>query len=264
MKRHFYIGLGLALLLAACSPAYTGLDGSIMYTNTNPDVAVVPNTGLMPMQSGVIYVNLDSDSNLRPRTRVNYVIYGDDDSAQVKRHAHVLFTEIIDRHQFQFMPETFSERNELGVKTVKIEGRSWTEHQRYENFEGDWFTRWWTMNDRNAPKTWIGKRWSRNEDPYTRTIVEYREPLPACASIEENQIMFIFNNVRINSPTLECKQEVDAVFARADAAFSIRRSSAMQLGSAAPANAMRQIPSAPSMNTTRHIGSAQITSQPMD
>ena len=265
MKHRFYLCLCVlcALCLCACTAAYSGLDGNIMYTNTNPDVAVVPKTGLLPLQSGTFYTNLESDSNLKPRLRVHYVVYGDKGEGPVKRHAHVMITDILDRYQFNFVPQTFSGRNELSLSGTKIEGRGWSEHVRYEGFEGDWFTRWWTLNDRRAPQTWIGKRWSRDEDPVTRIVVEYREPLPECASIQERQIMFIFSNIRIDTPTMECKEEVDAVFKRADEAFSIQRSSRMKLGTAAPANVLTQFPKG-AMDTARHIGTAQMISHPVD
>ncbi|MDR2503883.1 MAG: DUF4851 domain-containing protein [Deltaproteobacteria bacterium] len=252
-----------ALVGAGGCVAYTGLDKNIMYTNTRLDVAVIPEEGFTPLQSGTMYLDLETDTNLGARTRAHYVIYGDTEEGPVKRHGHVIFVDILNSNQFQFVPETFSDRNDMNLRTVKIEGRSWNEHARFEEYEGDWITRWWTVNGRKSPQLWIGKRWSRNEDPFNRIIVEYREPLPGCARIKDKQLLDIFQGTAIDYPNDECKSEVNAVFERADKAFSIKRSSKMNLGQDAPANILNEFPTG-GMDANRHIGKAQMTSPPVN
>lgn len=246
----------VALLAGGCATAYTGLSGNTMFGEGLADIAVTPINGMVPVASGSYLGTFPSDGVVNPSTKVNYAIYGDTGSQSVKRHAHVIFASMTTKNKYLIMPETFPGANEVALRTVKLDRRDWVEHTLYEKRQGDWFTEYWDINGYVTPQVWFGKRWSRTYDDSGRVVVEYREPLPECATINDPQVVILLSNVVIDAPTPECRREVEAIMQRADQAFSMRRPAAINTSMAVPATVL---PSAPDrqMDLNRHVGHAE-------
>ncbi|MDR2050424.1 MAG: DUF4851 domain-containing protein [Deltaproteobacteria bacterium] len=262
----FFLGAILGLFaLSACTASYSGIDGDTMYSSNILDVAVIPQTGLQVLQSGSLLTEMEAIDNPTAgvHTQIRYAIYGDAGKVPLQRHAHVIFAEISDRAGYMFSPETFSRDKDFSLKTISIGGRDWNEHLLYEDNSADWFTRTLGLNGLNPPKTWIGKRWSRTVNNGLRIIVEYREPLPECASVQQNEIFRIFQGVTLDAPTPECKSSVEELFSRADQAFKIQRPGRLALSDKRPANILLQ-KSSSRLNATQIIGTARTVDQPMD
>lgn len=261
MKCKALLGALALFMLGACSAAYTGLDGDTMHTNTLPDVAVTPLNGMRPLYSGSMNVDMEAmDSHMIGLSAsLDYAIYGDAEPGPVKRYGHVIFAELSDRTGYMFSPESFARDKDFNMRGVVLDGRSWVEHQLfYDENEKDWFARAMILNNRPAPKVWIGKRWTRTEHSALRIVVEYREPLPECAGIQEKTAFVIFNETVIDVATPACKKEVEAVFARADQAFKIQRSRRQNLGYNPPANILTELPSRSRFNANLLIGPAKL------
>lgn len=246
----------LALAMGGCSSAYTGLTGATMYSDGLADVAITPVSGLKPVASGSYLGAMPADDIIHPKANVHYAVYGDSDSQSVKRHAHIIFAELTDKTRYVIMPETFAKPNELNLRTVKFDGRSWIEHTFYESRQGDWFTELWDINGYLTPQMWFGKRWTRKYDDAARVVVEYREPLPACAIVQDRTVAIILNNVTIDMPTPECRREVEAVLERADQAFSMRRPATISTSAPAPAEILTVKPDR-DISLERYVGTAE-------
>jgi hypothetical protein len=256
MKNLFRLLLPVTCLLAfvagGCSSAYTGLSGNTMYSDGIADIAIAPVNGMGPVAHGSYVGNMPSDSINDPSARVRYAIYGDTGSQSVKRHAHVIFTELTDKASFVIMPETFAGPTDLDLSSVKLDRRDWKVHTFYERRQGDWFTEFWDVNGYLTPEVWLGKRWTRLPDSGTRVVAEYREPLPACAAILDKTSV-IFNNVTIDMATPECRREVSAVLERADRAFSMRRPATINTNQPAPSEALSLKPDR-DIDLKRYVG----------
>ena len=225
----------LAFVAGGCTSAYTGLTGNTMYSDGLADVAITPINGLEAVASGSYLGSMPADDNTSAAAKVRYAIYGDTGSQNVKRHAHIIFTELTDKTRYVIMPETFASPYDLDLRRIKLDRRDWVEHTLYERRQGDWFTEFWDINGYITPQVWLGKRWTRRADESSRVVVEYREPLPECATVHDKKVVVILNNVTIDMPTPECRREVEAVFERADQAFSMRRPATVNTSAPAPA-----------------------------
>ncbi len=261
MKRKPILCL-LALCLAAlggCTSAHTGLDGQTMYTDTYIDLAVSPKNGMAPLRYVNTALDINTDSNITARANVRYAMYGDAAENPVKRHGHVIFASLTDKRAYTFNPESFANSNELELNTVEINGSSdWKEHIMYVEAQGDWFSKVLSYNDRIVPKVWIGKRWSRTFARSTRVIVEYREPLPDCATLDKKTIAALFHDVSIGTTSDQCKRDVDAVFDRANKAFSITNARGVYTPTGeVPADVLPKTPLG-AMNTENNIGTASM------
>lgn len=253
----------LAFVAGGCSSAYTGLTGSTMYSDGLADVAITPVNGMEPVVSGYYLGKMPSDNVTDPAAKVRYVIYGDIASQSVKRHGHIIFAELTDKAHYIIMPETFAGPNELGLRTVKLDRRDWVEHVFYEPRPGDWFTEFWDINGYITPQTWLGKRWTRRYDEASRVVVEYREPLPSCATVQDKKVAVVLNNVTIDMPTPECRREVEAVLERADHAFSMRRPATISTNAPAPADVLPALPDR-DIDLERYVGTSEYMPRKMD
>lgn len=246
----------LALAAGGCASTYTGLAGATMYSDGLADMAVSPVNGMVPVAAGSYVGSFPSDSVINPSARINYAIYGDLDGQTVRRSAHVIFADLTVKNKYVIMPETFRAANEIQLRRIKLDRRDWVEHTFYERRQGDWFTEFWDINGYVTPQVWLGKRWSRTYDQTGRVVVEYREPLPACAKVNDPDLVIIMSNVAIDAPTPECRREVEDVFARADQAFSMRRPATVNTGVAAPAPALSLQPER-QFDLGRYVGRAE-------
>lgn len=245
----------LALAAGGCSAAYTGLTGSTMYSDSLADMAITPISGLEPVAYGSYAGKMRSDTTVDPVTSVAYAIYGDPGGQIVKRHAHIIFAEIQSKESYEMTAESFARPNEISLRGVKFDRRDWTEHVFYEPRQGDWFTEFWDMNGYITPQIWLGKRWSRSYDMSSRIIVEYREPLPACARVYDKKMVVVLNEVVLDMPSPECRREVEELFARADKAFSMRRPATISTSKPAPAEVLPGKPTR-SLDLERYVGEA--------
>lgn len=245
----------LALLSGGCTAAYTGLSGNTMYSNDLADMAIAPISGLVPVAYGSYTGKMKSDNTIDPVANVAYAIYGDPDGQVVKRHAHIIFAELQSKETYQMTAESFTRSNEMSLRGVKFDRRDWTEHVLYETRQGDWFTEFWDMNGYITPQIWLGKRWSRSYDMSSRIVLEYREPLPSCARVNDKKLLVVLNDVALDMPTPECRAEVEAIFARADKAFSMRRPATVNTSQPAPAEVLPAKP-ARSLDLERYVGEA--------
>ncbi|MDR1241770.1 MAG: DUF4851 domain-containing protein [Deltaproteobacteria bacterium] len=236
------------LLLGGCTPARVGVFGNAMFSGGLPalSIAPAPASGLTPMVAGRLMASLETDASLPAFARVNYALFGDAAAgetgkpAPVRRHGHVLVTELSDNHSWEFDVESNPTRNEAYLRAIKLNGQEWTEHLLYADSADDWFSAFWRNNGRSVPEQWIGKRWSRDYANYYRVVMEYREPMPACieTGTNEGQSYFVHAVFRENGP--ECRRELADFDARAAQAFEVQNLRGME-NPAEPGNALTQV-----------------------
>lgn len=254
----------MAFVTGGCSSAYVGLSGNTMYSEGLADMAITPVSGLEAMAHGSYMSTIPtSDSSNNAGVKIRYAVYGDPHSGQVvKRHAHVIFAELIDKNRYELMAETFASPNEINLRKTTLDRRNWTEHTFFEMRQGDWFTELWDMNGYITPQVWFGKRWSRSYDMSSRIVVEYREPLPSCAKMQDEKLLGVFNNAKIDTDSPECRREIEAILQRADQAFSMRRPATISTSAPAPAEVFSLKPDR-NMDLKRYVGEAVFMSKAM-
>jgi hypothetical protein len=201
-----------------------------MFSGGLPALSIAPSpaSGLTPMASGRLMASLETDASLPAFARVNYALFGGDapgaagKPAPVRQHGHVLVTELSDIHSWEFDVESNPSRNEVYLRTVKLNGQAWTEHLLYADSGDDWFSAFWRNNGRSVPEQWIGKRWSRDYAHYYRVVMEYREPMPECIETGTNEGQSYFVHAVFRENTQECRKELAEFEDRAARAFEVQ------------------------------------------
>jgi hypothetical protein len=221
--------LGSLVLLGGCAPARTGVFGNTMFSGGLPALAITParDSGLEPVASGRLLAGLETDTSQQAFARVNYAVFGavapnDAKGAAATKHGHVMVTELSNNYVWEFNVESWPSRNEVYLRTVNFGGQEWTEHLLYADGTGDWFSEFWRNNGFKVPERWAGKRWSRDYANYYRVVVEYREALPSCLEVANNEGQSYFVHAVFNAYTQECQKELQDFEARAALAFEVQ------------------------------------------
>jgi hypothetical protein len=221
--------LGSFVLLGGCTPARMGVFGNTMFSGGLPALAVTParDSGLVPVASGRLLAGLETDTTQQAFAGVNYAVFGaiapvDAKGATVTKHGHVLVTELSNSYAWEFNVESWPSRNEVYLRTVDFGGLDWTEHLLYADSTGDWFSELWRNNGFGVPERWIGKRWSRDYANHYRVVVEYREALPSCLDVANNEGQSYSVHAVFNADTPECRRELQEFEARAARAFEVQ------------------------------------------
>jgi hypothetical protein len=170
-----------SLLVAACSPARTGVVNSTLTTNQRPAISIEPQAPLRLADSGRVWVS--------PRTDVvpgmatasfDYAVYTDPAASASSVLAYAAIIRLEDRDRWMFAPQGKALPGSFGngkkFQEVCREGFLYTLHVPGA---GDWVSELLTANGKAVPEAWIAKRWVFSLDSELRGLAEYREPWPA-------------------------------------------------------------------------------------
>ena len=177
-----YLPVLLLLLLAACTPARTGVvDGSLAST-LYPPISVEVDSSLVLHGHGREWVTLATNLlTTRPLGSFDYAVYsGGGAEGPVTRHAHVIFLRPENTWTWVFVPESQGMLGALYYRQTAMDGMTVTEQIMPVSAKGDWLSALWRANGREVPERWLARRFSATPDRALRVVAEYREPWPAC------------------------------------------------------------------------------------
>ena len=203
--------LTATLLLAACTPARTGVIGNTLTTNVKPEISI---TGIAPFSirdHGRMLVESGLPSGEGTASlAVDYAFFADEDHPD--RLAYAAIVRITNDTFWHFQPpakfdEAFSEsRQPLG-------GYQWSEQLLRVARGKDWASGAWEDLGGSVPEFWLVKRGVTHLNNTVRAVMEYREPWPAA--------------MRVFSGTVIVSDEADAALqeflGRADAVFTVEK-----------------------------------------
>lgn len=203
--------LAVTLLLAACTPARTGVIGNTLTTNVKPEISI---TGMAPFSvrdyGRMLVESGPPDGEGTANLTVDYAFFADRDHAD--RLAYAAIVRITNDNFWHFQPpakfdDAFSEsRQHLG-------GFQWSEQLLRVASEKDWGSGAWEDLGGPVPEFWLVKRWVTHLDKSVRAVMEYREPWP--------KAMRIFSGTVIVSD--EANAALRQFLARADTAFAVEK-----------------------------------------
>ncbi len=240
------LSLLLPLLLAACSPAFTGVSGEGLVRTGYPRAVITAEPPLRLMAYGRRYVTLKSDiMMLQPTGAFDYAVYSDSTDGPVTKSAHSIILRPTDERRWRFVLESWKAPNAFAMSSTGFDGMTWTEQLMTVPSEGDWFSDMWRASGREVPERWLVKRFSATPAEYVRMVAEYRESWPACLPDEIQWLELVPNAGECLGPFLK----------RADAAFSIQRGSAGSVAAPAAPSILTEPSSSP--NPTKLAGEVE-------
>lgn len=187
----------LSLVVAACSPSRTGMNGNTLTTNARPYVSMTANAPLALQGTGRLWISGEVTSKLStPLVSLDYALFSDNASGPVTNSAHIFLAKIQDSTAWYFTPDSWPLCGIVASGlTLGADVLPWPSRIIKTPAAGDWISEMWRANGRNVPEYWIVKRWAAILDSDTKAIMEYREPWPDC--LEEylpGSIMFSGDN----------------------------------------------------------------------
>lgn len=217
---HLLAVFSASLLLAACSPARTGVVNGTLTTNVRPAVSISANAPFVLADSGRLW--LSPVTNAVPGladASFDYAVYTDPSVSPASRFAYAAIIRLQDMETWNFTPQR-SLPGAFGAKqrTARIAhgGFMYTLHVPSGHADaalgGDWASDLLAANGVTPPSAWIAKRWVYDVDRGARAIAEYREPWPADLDVPEEDLLLV------GSEDLEFLRDFER---RALAAFSM-------------------------------------------
>ncbi len=214
-----------ALLLAACSPARTGLIGNTLTTNVRPLISITAQPPLTPLAHGRLHASGYGPAKNDPvALSFDFALFADPEveartgsaepGAAVERFSLAAILRITEQ-SLQFQPKGQKAYNAFSISKVRLNGIDWTEELLRISSGGDWAAAVWRENGRAVPEFWLTKRWTAHLADRTIAVMEYREAWPACLAPISRDVLIQ------NDPGGTCLQDF---LNRADAAFRADRS----------------------------------------
>ncbi|MDR2488831.1 MAG: DUF4851 domain-containing protein [Desulfovibrio sp.] len=165
------------------------------------------------------------DSALPPSATLAFALFGEGDSGQVNRHAHIIFSEL-PMFAWRWEKETWGKNESMLYATARAGGKNWTIQIFPVIAKGDWFSDLWHNNKRQSPQFWLAKRWSATPQEEMRLLAEYREPAPSCV----REILAALPEIN-GKPALSkgkelrrrCPRDMEEFSARADASVDLEK-----------------------------------------
>lgn len=182
----------VCLLLAACSPARTGVVNGTLTTNVRPAVTIRANAPFVLADSGRIWVSPTTDSLLGAADATfDYAVYRDPALSPAQRFAYASIIRFEDMESWNFvslgrLPGSFG-----AIKPVDLVGRGGFIYTLYVPSAGDWASDMLANNGVEPPEAWIAQRWVIDLDKGARALAEYREPWPATMDVPASDILLI-------------------------------------------------------------------------
>jgi len=182
-----------SLLVAACSPARTGVVNSTLTTNQRPAISIEPQPPLRLADSGRVWVS--PKTNLLPGAATasfDYALYTDPAVSTASVMAYGAIIRLEDRDRWMFSPQGKALPGSFGVgKKIEGMGREGSLYTLHVPSAGDWASELLTANGKPVPEAWIAKRWLFSLDSELRGLAEYREPWPADLDVPTSDIMLL-------------------------------------------------------------------------
>ena len=203
-----------ACVLAACTPARTGVIGNTLTTNVKPRISI---TGLAPLgllSHGRQWTRAATDvTAITAPVTLDYAVFADSRPNAPPSLAHAAIARIEDPGRWRFMPSADSVEA-FSASRAKLDGMDFVVQLLREPAADDWAGGVWRESGYAVPEYWLAKRWVAHMDDATRAVMEYREPWPDCLP------EFLPGMVMVSESAYQCLNEF--VF-RADAAFLVER-----------------------------------------
>jgi hypothetical protein len=221
----FCLGLLVILFLDGCTPARRIAADHGLYSPGNPPFSLTFDPALTLAGAGRMQAYVPSDVNIRPFASIHYAVFAEGSAGPVLRHAHALFASL-PQGLWRWELESWPQPASLSLTKMEKDGKFWTVQIMPIAALGDWFSDFWTLNNREIPRFWLLKRWSATPFDELRLLAEYREPAPLCMEEALLPLEAIVRREQVSPPdSLElfslCPGEIRAFSARADAAVSL-------------------------------------------
>lgn len=202
-----------ACLLAACSPARTGVLGNTLTTNVKPPISITGQGTLVVKAHGTLRPDTATDSlTVRESVAFNYAFYADGSppaDAPSNRFAYAVIARVSNTKLWRFQPPE-KMNGAFSEQTVVLNGIGFSEQLLRVSSEKDWGSGVWRENGRPVPDYWLAKRWVTHLDEGTRAVMEYREEWPDAMSYVSAEMIVLGGSAG---------EALSAFIKRADAAF---------------------------------------------
>lgn len=218
MNRFFrYVRFGVAAcLLAACTPARTGVIGNTLTTNIKPHISITAQGQLHVLAHGKITPYAETDRmGAKAGVSFDYALFADDNataSPEAPCFAYAAIVRLAQPNMWRFHPPVPAQ-NVLFSGSTTMDGIVFLHQVLHIPSHNDWASDVWTVNGQQSPTCWIIKRWTAHLGDDARAIMEYREPWKGEAPVSAS-IGAMGNNAG---------ETLQAFVSRADAAFSVNR-----------------------------------------
>ena len=185
--------LAASLLVAACSPARTGVSGNALTTNLSPGIAIEPQSPLQLVDSGRMWVS--PKTNLLPGAATasyDYALFADPSIAPSSAFAYGAIIRLENKDRWEFVPQGKTLPDSFGGREkITDAGREGFLYTLHVPSAGDWASELLIANGKSAPEAWVAKRWLFSLDSATRALAEYREPWPAGLDVPDSDILLL-------------------------------------------------------------------------
>lgn len=180
-------------LLAACSPARTGVVNGTLTTNLRPAISISANAPLALADSGRVWVSPKTHEVLGAATAsFDYAVYTDSSASPAAKFAYAAIIRLEDMKDWNFVPQGKSLPGSFSAKKkVDPQSREGTLYTLHVPSAGDWASEFLAVNGIPVPGAWIAKRWVFSLDTGFRALAEYREPWPADLEIPDSDIILL-------------------------------------------------------------------------
>jgi hypothetical protein len=220
-------GLLVILFLGGCTPAQRIVADHGLYSPGNPAFSLSFDPALTLAGAGRMQAYALSDVNIRPFSSIHYAVFAENSSGPVLRHAHALLSSL-PRGLWRWELESWPQPASLSLTKMEKDGKFWTVQMAPIAALGDWFSAFWTENQREVPRFWLLKRWSATPFDEVRLLAEYREPAPLCMQEALLPLEAIARKEQVRAPDSAelfalCSREIRDFSARADAAVNVEK-----------------------------------------
>ncbi|MCL1915922.1 MAG: DUF4851 domain-containing protein [Desulfovibrionaceae bacterium] len=203
-----------ALVLAACTPARTGVIGNTLTTNVKPRISI---TGLAPLgllSHGSQRFRAATDvTAITAAVTLNFAVFADLRPNAPPSMAHAAIARFEDPARWRFLPSADS-LEAFSASRTKLDGMDFVVQLLRTPAADDWTGGLWRDGGYAVPEYWLVKRWVAHLDDAARAVMEYREPWPDCLP------EFLPGVVMVSESAYQCLNEF---VTRADAAFLVER-----------------------------------------
>ena len=182
-----------SLLLAACSPARTGVVNGTLSTNLRPAISITANAPFTVADSGRIWVSPKTDMVLGAlNASFDYAVFTDASVSPAAKFAYAAIIRLDDVEHWNFVPQGKTLPGSFGArKKVEPASREGAMYTLHVPSAGDWASELLVTNGTATPEAWIAKRWLFSLDSGFRALAEYREPWPADFEVPDADIILL-------------------------------------------------------------------------